>query len=363
MEHAKIFSFLTPNSEIGIRKLHQAVRHSFGFTGSPPALQQLRSASTGGTNGETGNIRFIPYDRLDEAADEQAWIVVDPREEAAQLRKLRQVTNQDRYFLGLGADVLPALVARRVCPAPSEVPGQPSTLTLVLAPPRSGSSFVADLVGRITGTKTREHLRKDVISALAAPYAFDRVAAMRRFLALIANPQTGHASTKIITHFMQEYIAEVGDLSLFKEATKGIDVKPVILERHDNVGQAVSGYLAMTRGVWHLETDKDAAALASAKEAPYDFEAILQLYLGYRHQGYVLDLARDIFPDHLALEYGRDIEAGDAAALGARIAEFIGMPWDPPDQPIGRAKLANEENARLCARFREDYEALLGTRP
>lgn len=310
-----------------------------------------------------------PLVSLDENGDiprgttaQRVWIVVDINDEAARVADLA-TRYPERHIVGLGGDLFPTLVARRPRAIFDPSPKPPSTLSLIVAPPRSGSSFVADLVGRITRTRTREHLRKDVISALTAPYAFDRVAAMRRFLSLTANPDTRQASTKIITHFIQDYIAEIGDLNVFKEAAKGIAVKPIIVERLDHVGQAVSGYLAMSRGVWHLETDRDIAALASANTVPYDFNALLQLYLGYRHQSYVLDFAREIFPDHLALEYGRDIEAGDAAALGEKIAEFLGLPWEPADQLTGRAKLANEENARLCARFREDYEALLGIRP
>lgn len=309
------------------------------------------------------DILFVSFDDLAQTESGLAWVIVDSEKEAEKLRELRQTTCPDSKFIGLGADLLPALAARKMTALSDGTVSLPSQLALVLAPPRSGSSFVADLVGQITGTKTREHLRKDVVSALAAPYAFDRVAAIRSFLSLIANPDTGQASTKIITHFIQDYIAEVGDLNVFKEAAKGIDVKPIILERLDHVGQAVSGYLAMSRGIWHLESDKDAAALASTDTIPYDFNALLQLYLGYRHQSYVLDFAREIFPDHMALEYGRDIEAGDAAALGERIAEFLGLPWVPGDQPKGRAKLANEENDRLCAQFREDYEALMGRAP
>lgn len=338
---------------------------SVGFIGSSEMLDLLSSALVQKAGSEPGSLATIPIDgpslsRFPDDNRVDLWIVADP--EPDRLDALRDQCPEQR-FVGLGQDLFPALVARRPRAIFDPTPEPPSTLCLIIAPPRSGSSFVADRVGRITGTKTREHLRKDVVSALAAPYAFDRVAAIRRFLGLIANPDTGQASTKIITHFIQDYVAEVGDLNAFKEAAKGIDVKPIIVERLDHVGQAVSGYLAMARGIWHLESDKDAAALASANEVPYDFKALLQLYLGYRQQGYVIDFAREIFPDHLALEYGRDIEAGDAVALGARIAEFLGLPCDPGDPPAGRAKLANEENTRLCARFREDYEALLGTRP
>ena len=291
------------------------------------------------------------------------FLVADEAGEGKRLKSLRE-NYPNLTFAGLGETLFPALVARNPGAIFDGVPRKAPCrqITLIFAPPRSGSSFVADVVTHVTGSKAREHLRNEVIEVLASPYKFNRAAALRNFLRLITTPE-GQASTKIISHFLQDYVTRVGDLKLVKRVFEGVGVRAIVIERDDKVAQTISGYLASRRGIWHLESGRDAERLEAAREVGYDFHKLLPRYLGYRHQSYVLDFTREVFPDHLALEYGRDIEAGDAVALGARIAEFLGLPWDPSDQLTGRAKLANAENARLCARFRADYEELLGMRP
>jgi len=303
--------------------------------------------------------------QLDEAGGSHVtFLVADETGEGKRLKSMRE-SYPNLTFAGLGEALFPALVARSpgaIFSGRSRKAPPCRQITLIFAPPRSGSSFVADVVSHVTGAKAREHLRNEVIEVLASPYRFNRTAALRNFFDLVTT-QDGQAATKIISHFLQDYIGTVGDLKLVRRVCEGMDVRAIVLDREDKVAQTISGYLAARRGIWHLESGRDAERLEAVGEVGYDFHKLLPRYLGYRQQSYVIDFAREIFPDHLALEYGRDIEAGDAVALGARIAEFLGLPWVSGDQPAGRARLANEENARLCARFREDYEALLGTRP
>ncbi|MBM1222452.1 hypothetical protein JQU17_19760 [Ponticoccus sp. SC2-23] len=319
-------------------------------------------------SGVLKDVEVIPLDEntLDQLAvksHEKLWLVAASGGEGKTLNALRAAC-PDHRFAGLGEALFPALVARNPGAIFDRLPQKTHCrqITLIFAPPRSGSSFVADIVSHVTGAKTREHLRNEVIEVLASSYKFNRAAALRNFLSIVTTTD-GQASTKIISHFLQDYVARVGGMRLVKQVFEGVAVRTIVIERDDKVAQTVSGYLASRRGIWHLETGRDAKRLEEANKVGYDFDKLLPRYLGYRHQSYVLDFAREIFPDHMALEYGRDIEAGDAAALGERIAEFLGLPWVPGDQPKGRAKLANEENDRLCAQFREDYEALMGRAP
>ena len=307
-----------------------------------------------------GEPAFVPIERFPAEAgpaDQTLWIVADPVDEAARLQALRQACPAGRRLAGLGADLLPALVTWNTDALTSPPPAPPDTITLLLATPRSGSSVVADILGHVTGTRTREHLRKDAIAAMAGGYAIDRAAVLHRTLRLIGNPATGQATTKIISHFLQDYVAEVGDLMALKTAARGSAIRVIILDRTDHVAQAVSGYLALNRGVWHRDRTQTGTAADPAGAVDYDFESLLQLYLFYRQQSSLLAYAREIFPDHLSLEYGADVAAGDVTALGTRIAAFLGQRWVPDPDATARAKLADAENDRLCAQFRADYRA------
>lgn len=330
--------------------------------------EEVYAPGSAGFTGPLDKVELVALDAGTPAAlaartPDKLWIVAASGGEARALADLRAACPGHR-FAGLGETLFPALVNRMPGAILKGVPKKaPSRrITLIFAPPRSGSSFVADVLGHVTQSKTREHLRGEAIEVMASPYQFNRAAAVRNFLALATGP-TGEASTKIISHFLQDYIAQVGDLKLVRRAFEGIEVKVIVLDRTDKVAQTVSGYLAARRGLWHLESGRDSARLEAAREVGYDLSRLLPRYLGYRHQTYVLDFAREIFPDHLSLEYGADVEAGDAAALGAKIAAHLGLDWTPDPDTTSRAKLANHENDRLCARFREDYRALLGSEP
>ena len=362
----------TPDAELSVLPFLAAHAGEVGIVAPLADLEALPEAvyapGAAGFVGPLDNVDLVLLDEGTPAAlaakgTDKLWIVAASGGEGRALEELRGAC-PDHRFAGLGEALFPALVNRAPGAVLKGMAKRAPTrrITLIFAPPRSGSSFVADVLGHVTGSKTREHLRGEVIEVLASPYLFNRAAAVRNFLSLVTGP-TGEASTKIISHFLQDYIAKVGDLRIVRRAFEGIAVKVIVLDRADKVAQTVSGYLAARRGLWHLEHGPDDARLEAVREVGYDFSRLLPRYLGYRHQTYVLDLAREIFPEHLSLEYGADVEAGDAAALGVKIAAYLGLDWTPDPEATKRAKLANAENDRLCARFREDYQEILGAAP
>lgn len=332
---------------------------------------ELYLNKTGMLSGPLQGIPVIEFDdlsdeKLSDANDEpegRLWLVSHSQGEGLALKHLRE-TYPNHHFAGLGEALFPALVAK----APKELfrglrrKAKCTCMSVVFAPPRSGSSFVSDVLGHVSQSSPREHLRNDVIEILASPYRFDRVVALRNFLRLITGP-TGHASTKIITHFMQERITDAGDIRVIAKVFKDIEVKAIVLDRDDKVAQCISGYLAANRGVWHLQNDRDAEKIQQSDSVKYKFPSLLPRYLGYRHQSYMLAFAREIFPDHLALEYSTDVESGDVDALGSKLADFLGLTWTPDPNAKTRSKLANSENERLIQQFRSDYKELFGSEP
>lgn len=293
-------------------------------------------------------------------------VLAAPLGEDAALRRLR-AAHPGLRVVGLGAALLPARVARRPEAIFRPMPSQPActAMTLIFAPPRSGSSLIADLVGHITGARVREHLRKPLLDVLAAPYVFDRAAALQSFMSLIA--VDGRAGSKLISHFVQAYLtggdAAEDTLEGVRTACASVAVKTIVIARGNTVAQAVSGYLAMQRGIWHLQSQADAERLEAAPAVAYDFDGLLRLYRFYRRQDRVLDAARERFPAHLALEYDRDIAPGETDALGRRVAAFLGLPWVAPGAPLERRRLANAENAEMCRRFDEEFRSRFGVAP
>lgn len=294
--------------------------------------------------------------------DQRLWFVLDPRGEAEALGKMRRAY-PNLWFEGVAEALLPALIAKTHVPSLKEEDlRRCKNLTVVFAAPRTGSSFVADVVGKLTGTRTKEHLRKDGIDCLSTPYEFDRAAALRRLLAYICNSE-GVATTKVISHFAQEFIWHVGKLREFAEGIEGIRCQTIVIVRRDVVAQAVSGFLAMKRKLWHLESGADHARLKALPKTDYDFDHILALYVGYIQQNQWIDQCKALFPENLSLSYEADIAAASKEELANKISSHICPDANLPGDVELRSRLANSENALMAERFRTDYEQLFGVAP
>jgi LPS sulfotransferase NodH len=301
-------------------------------------------------------------------AAEHLYLVADETGEGARLAALR-ADYPHLTFKGLAEHLFPALIARnpRAVFAPVRQDLAVSEITLIFATKRSGSSYLGDVVRDCGLGDAREHLRDQVIAALASDYRFNRAFALRNFLNLIA--AEGRVATKLITHFVADYLKTgARDLTVLAELCAGITPRVITLDRSDKVGQAVSAYLAARRGVWHVRSKADAAKLGQKREeagqVTYDFNALLVRYAEYRQSSAVLDLVRGIFPVALDLDYNRDVDGLDPAALAVRLSGALGFSIGRMGgSAANRQKLANAENDAISARFREEYRALFGVEP
>lgn len=300
----------------------------------------------------------------EEGPSDHLYLVADEKGEGARLAALR-ADYPNLTFRGLAEHLFPALVARNpkavFAPVPQDL--MCKELTLIFATPRSGSSYLADVVGDCGLGDAREHLRNSVIDALTADYRFNRALALRNFLNLIS--KDGRAATKIIGHFFSRYLTTVAqDLELLRRLCDGMTTRVIILDRDDKVGQAVSAFLASRRGIWHVRSEADAAKLDQANTPDYAFNRLLARYTSFREQSAILGLARDFFPQAIELEYDRDIADATPGALANRLQEAFGLSGTLSGQRAAdRQKLANAENAEICAQFRADYRVIFGIDP
>lgn len=292
------------------------------------------------------------------------YLVADEAGEGARLKALR-ADYPNLHFKGLAEHLFPALVARlpKSVFGPVEQGLTCTDFTLIFATPRSGSSYLADVVGDCGLGNPREHLRNSVIDALQSDYRFNRPLAFRNFINLIT--EDGRASSKIIGHFLSRFLTGgAQDLALLRKLGEGMTIRVIILDRADKVGQAVSAFLAARRGIWHVRSDADAEKLVQVNSSAYGFNRLLARYTAFREQSAILAMVRDVFPQALELEYGRDIAEATPGALAARLREAFGLSVTRSGQRAEeRQKLANAENAEICAQFRADYREMFGIDP
>jgi LPS sulfotransferase NodH len=300
------------------------------------------------------------------ASDEPPlFVVASPANEAERLRTLR-----DEYpkltFIGLAEHVVPALVAQAAhkifepCPALVE-PGAPLKLVIVFATPRSGSSYVCDVLEGMGIGRPKEHLRDTLIELFASSYRFDKSAAIRNFLRYSA--KDGWVGTKLITHFVEDFVTTCGLADVAAAVEIPIDIYPIFLDRQDRAMQAISGELAARRGVWHITDAESRQKFAEAAPVRYDFYSILKRYIGYSSQSAFLQAMRTIFERRLELIYETDVV--EQSVLVDRLATFLGV--DAMDSSFAKAeqreRIADGLNDQFQVAFANDFIKRFGSRP
>lgn len=302
--------------------------------------------------------------RVAQGGMQKTYVVADKVNEPERLRRLRSKF-PELTFAGLGETVFPALIARNDRSVFSDQSRELHchSVVLVFATPRSGSSLVADILADLGWGNVREHLRQTELEVLSSPYNFDRSVALRSLINAVS--KDGHFGTKIISHFFVDYLMNIRDFSPLKIFGPDVKVKAIVLDRSGKVDQAASGELAAQRGIWHIQSGKDAEKVASKGESRFNFGRMNARYFRYRQESFILNFAREMFPDHLALDYDADLADGDVEQIGKKIADFLGIDVDLErfKKSEARQKIANEENARFAKQFREEYDAIFGYIP
>ena len=188
----------------------------------------------------------------------RAIVVVSLEDETALLSTVSQQLNDvDRpVVLRLFADIFVNRLCERQLLQPStKNPHKPKTSYAILTPPRSGSTYLCDLLAstKIAGHPS-EHLRL-ATQELSLYCNFD-------YLNLLGNvmqyrtTDNGVFGTKLISHFLFEL--QKAELD-FKQIFQSID-RFILLIRKDKLAQAISLVLAQKTEIWHIHhNDKKAS--------------------------------------------------------------------------------------------------------
>lgn len=347
-----------PRAEPYVRRFLEDNAHRVTLLAPPAVLEELARIDAG------CDPRPVPVDGVPLTAEglaalaarpadpDRCHVVYDPEGERPRLVALRE-SHPGLRFAGFVQDLLAALVARvgtNIFDLPKR-PGMPRRIVLVFATPRSGSSLLADMLSDMGQGDVREHLREDIVKALASDYVYDRARTLQNFLCHAQ--RRGTFGTKIISHFFEDYIQSRPDFEVLRKQAEGIPVQVITLDRADKVGQAISAELASRRGVWHITDARSAEAIRNSAEVRYDFPRLFARYFSYQRQSAILDFVRRVFPDHLALEYGTDLDTGDPEALARRLATFLGIEGQDFTfrRAAARQKIADETNDQFRDRF------------
>ena len=251
----------------------------------------------------------------------------------------------------------PVLVADRKPSAPQASRPLPAHRFAVVCTPRTGSTFLCELLEAGGLGAAREHLRWPLIYALrhgvSTEVAFDQV---QRHGAV-----AGVFGTKLISHFLFDAVGQDQAAGFLQGwAAQGFRF---IRLRRDPVAQTLSKYSAKHSGVWHARGTLAEGRRRRLETVPYDFAELCEIHRRTLDEDRALDQAMAGLPTDqvLALDYD-GVVAAPLDTL-ARAAAFLGLTAHPERVDFSTLPTqlsATHDNTR---QLRERFLADLATRP
>ena len=180
---------------------------------------------------------------------------------AAVVRERLKMENSDAVVLRLLRDVfMKASLSLGGQMAPQEnwktgLPGSPTYF--VFATPRSGSTFICDILGK---TKLLGHPREHLLADLLPAFFNTDLTFNEWIRTLVKHSFTpnGYSSTKLISHLFLEVLENYNEKpALVEDLLHYFKAYPVIyLIRSNKVRQAISLIIAKKTAVWHIKNEK-----------------------------------------------------------------------------------------------------------
>lgn len=233
-----------------------------------------------------------------------------------------------------------------------EKAGEPRSRYLIAMTPRSGSSYLCDMM-----TKTRRFgapgefinpgFIPNILKSIPAGNGDDYL----RWLMIRRKTANGLSGLKASWFQMQKFLPEVQD----RDYLKGF--RFIYLRRRDVVMQAISLYKATETDVFHTNVEHDQKRLQALAKLDYDFKAIekWRQHILKQEQGWEQFFYENrIFPLHVFYE---DIEQ-DVLQLMRRIATFVGVIPENvkmPEEASVFRKVRDQRNIEWAQRFAREF--------
>lgn len=237
----------------------------------------------------------------------------------------------------------------------------PQLFYLVICTPRSGSSFLCDLLKSNIGGNPLEHLRNPLLHIISNRHNLniDLEVFLNRLFSYCSKEQI--FGTKIISHFLFDL------LKLLTEVEKDLLInylskfKIIYLHRQDKYAQAISRYIASKIKSWHVTASDESLQEyhEKTKSIEYDFQRIKKIYENFVEAEKRLQLFLDSsgFKDILFIEY-ENLKQNPKQHLQT-IANFCKVEINFNSTKVeSRYKvLSSETNDELISKFKQEYEA------
>ncbi|MGD1865593.1 MAG: DUF6473 family protein [Phormidesmis sp.] len=237
----------------------------------------------------------------------------------------------------------------------------PTNLFAVVCTPRSGSSFLCDLLKLNGAGAPIEHLRPPLLYILENRQRLniDLELLLRRILYRCSKDKL--FGTKVISHFFFDLMTMLEPDEIEKLMTFFRHFKVIYLYRRNKTAQAVSKFLASKSKFWHSTAPNRSFAeyKEQVQSIDYEFEAIKSIYDGLVNEERNLEkfLDESKFNQVLKVEYEQFKET--PLQEMEKIVDFLNIDVSDFSIESDYEVLSSAHSTDLIAKFNLDYQKAL----
>lgn len=274
--------------------------------------------------------------------------------------------NSKKKHLSFVYEVIPYLLSKlspiklKEMAAYSEnTPMMPHTLYAVVCTPRSGSSFLCDLISQNVGGKAVEHLRDPLLYLLKHRGTLNIDISLFLEKLLVFCSVNGVFGTKIISHFLFNLVNFLKDdeLNLIIDYFNIKGLKVIYLYREDKSAQTVSKYLASRSKKWHVVSSNEISDYQdSVKEIDYDFNTLKKIYDNFIEEESKLESFLQSKSNFEVLKVSYECLVEDTAQYVELVTDFLGV--KPKDISLSTRYqvLSSSYSDELVLQFKKDCQ-------
>ena len=235
----------------------------------------------------------------------------------------------------------------------------PTNLFAVVCTPRSGSSFLCDLLKLNGGGNPLEHLRSPLLYIIKhrRRLNIDLELLLRRILYKCSKDRL--FGTKVISHFFFDLIDILEADEMEKLMSFFRHFKIIYLYRHNKTAQAVSKFLASKSKFWHSTAPHRSLAeyQEQVQAIEYDFDSIKEVYEKLIEDERRLEsfIDRSEFKQVIKIDYQQLKENPEGEMQ--KIASFLDLEFNFINLESDFKVLASAHSEELIAKFDREYSS------
>ena len=283
-----------------------------------------------------------------------------PKDEKHIVKTISQKQSKLNVY-SIQTDIIPMLLANLKTPKDlnqAKESKHPSTKYVIFSTPRSGSTWLCNLLQQVGLGRPKEHLRYPIVY-MWQNKTFRPAAFMNTLLH--CGQHNGVFGTKIISHFLITAFPNLTAQQLLLHWLKRADFKFIYLERQDKVAQAISVYFAKNLERWHIRQNVDQST--SISKLPYNHTEILKYYNDLIREEEILKQLFNKFSQSVLNVIYEELNTGFNQQF-ERITNYLGIKLLPEQikqltqetQGIKQISKTDPLMQEYCDRFSQDIQ-------